>query len=253
MGFGSDPYVEHYKRALEGKKKLIEQLANRFLSLLHVAKDPNSKQNFKDACAQLRQAIGETQGLFDPNAPIAILAKMDNAVLQIEKTPENFNYIIQLADLMQQVPNIPYDQGSLEDEVKKLVDQKEPQDKIDQLRDELTRLVEDHSDDVQHRLMTEIQRLGDVLHQARRKSLLEVIATSGGIMILAGTAVDIYTGTPVGSILSGIVQTASDINSSANDRLNERLRSYLDELNVRMPKGRTIMDKSLALPKLSGS
>jgi hypothetical protein len=72
-------------------------------------------------------------------------------------------------------------------------------------------------------------------------------------MILAGTAVDIYTGTPVGSILSGIVQTASDINSSANDRLNERLRSYLDELNVRMPKGRTIMDKSLALPKLSGS
>jgi hypothetical protein len=87
--------------------------------------------------------------------------------------------------------------------------------------------------------MTEIQRLGEVLLQARRKSLLEVIATSEGIMVLVGTAVDIYTGTPVESILSGIDQTASHINSSPNDRLNPRLRSYLDNLNVRMPKGRS--------------
>jgi hypothetical protein len=122
--------------------------------------------------------------------------------------------------------------------------------KIDQLRDELTQLIEDHSDDLQYRLMIEIQRLGDVLIQARKKSLLEVIPTSGGIMVLAGTAVDIYTGTPVGTMLSGIVQTAKDINSSANDSLNERLRSYLDDLNVRMPKARSIIDESVDLPRL---
>lgn len=94
---------------------------------------------------------------------------MDNAVLQIERTPENFNYIIQLADLVRQVPNIPYDESTLEDELKKLVDQKDLQDKIDQLRDELTLLIEVHSDDVQYRLMTEIQRLGDLWLDARRK------------------------------------------------------------------------------------
>jgi hypothetical protein len=69
-------------------------------------------------------------------------------------------------------------------------------------------------------------------------------------MVLAGTAVDIYTGTPVGTMLSGIVQTAKDINSSANDSLNERLRSYLDDLNVRMPKARSIIDESVDLPRL---
>jgi hypothetical protein len=71
--------------------------------------------------------------------------------------------------------------------------------------------------------MTEIQRLGDVLLQAleETKPLLEIIAISGGIMELTGTLVDIYTGAPVGSILSGFVQTASDFNSSANDRLND--------------------------------
>src|ERR1700740_3636236 len=123
-----DPNFEHYKRTLEAKKKQIEQLTHRFFTLLHAAREPNSKQNFKEACAQLRLAIGETQGLFDPNMPNAILAKMDNAVLQIERTPENFNYIIQLADLVRQVPNIPYDESTLEDEVKKLVDQKDLQD-----------------------------------------------------------------------------------------------------------------------------
>jgi len=45
-------------------------------------------------------------------------------------------------------------------------------------------------------------------------------------MVLGGTVVDIYTGAPVGSILSGFVQTASDFISSANDRLNERPISY---------------------------
>jgi hypothetical protein len=158
-----DPNFDHYKRTLEAKKKQVEQLTQRFFTLLHAAKEPNSKQNFKDACAQLRQAIGETQGLFGPNTPNATLAKMDNAVLQIERTPENFNYIIQLADLVRQVPNIPNEEGSLEDDVKKLVDRKELQDKIDELRDELTQLIEDHSDDLQYRLMIEIQRLGDVL------------------------------------------------------------------------------------------
>jgi hypothetical protein len=41
--------------------------------------------------------------------------------------------------------------------------------------------------------MTEIQRLGDVLLQAleETKPLLEIFAISGGIMVLAGTVVDI--------------------------------------------------------------
>jgi hypothetical protein len=57
--------------------------------------------------------------------------------------------------------------------------------------------------------MTEIQRLGDVLLQAleETKPLLEIIAISGGIMVLAGTVVDIYTGAPVGSIVSVLLIT----------------------------------------------
>jgi hypothetical protein len=62
MGHMPDPHLNYYKQALEGKKKQIDQLTIRVLSLLHVANEPNSKQQFVDACAQLRKAIGETQG-----------------------------------------------------------------------------------------------------------------------------------------------------------------------------------------------
>lgn len=245
-----DPHLDHYKRAIEGKKREILRLANSVLSLLQGAREPNNKQHFQDACAQLRQAIGQAQGLFDPTAPVAILAQMDNAALQLGRTPENSNYIVQFVDLMRQIPNIPYDRESLEDEVKKLVDDKELQEKIDQLRDELTRLVKECGDDLQYRLMTEIQRLGDVLLGVRKKSLLEVLATTDGIAGIVGAAVDFGTSTPVGTILSSISRIALEIRSSARDKLDDRLRSYLDDLNVRMPMRKSILDRSDSPPEL---
>jgi hypothetical protein len=70
-----DQYADYYKSALEGKKTQIVELGNQVLSLLHVAKEWNSKENFKDACAGLRKAIGEAQGLFPPKAPTIFCRK----------------------------------------------------------------------------------------------------------------------------------------------------------------------------------
>ena len=158
-----DQYADHFKRTLDGKKTQIVELGNVVLCLLHAAKEPNSRQNFKDACAQLRKAIGEAQGLFPPKAPNDILSKMDGAVAHIESSPEQSGFIVQLVDMMHQVPDLPYGNLSLEDKLKQLVDHNELQDKIDQLHDELKRLLDDCSNDIQHKLMTEIQRLGGVL------------------------------------------------------------------------------------------
>ena len=60
-------------------------------------------------------------------------------------------------------------------------------------------------------LMIEIQRLGDVLLGARRKSLLEVIATTGGLATTVAEVLDSFSGTPIVSSLSGIAQTALDL------------------------------------------
>ena len=245
-----DQYTDYYKSALEGKKTQIVELGNQVLSLLHVAKEWNSKENFKDACAGLRKAIGEAQGLFPPKAPNDILSKMDGAVAHIESSPEQFGFIVQLVDMMHQVPDLPYGNLSLEDKLKQLVDHNELQDKIDQLHDELKRLLDDYSNDIQHKLMVEIQSLGEALLEARKRSLLEVLATSDGIATIVAAAVDFGTGTPVGTILSSIVRIALDIRSSAHGRLDECLRSYLDDLNVRMPMGKSMLDRSDSRPEL---
>jgi predicted NBD/HSP70 family sugar kinase len=240
-----DPHLDHYRRAIEGKKREIERLSKSVLALLQGANDPNAKQHFQDACAQLRQAIADTQALFDSDHPIEILSTMSNAVLQLGRTPENFNYIIQLVDLMHRVPNIPYDEACLEDKLKKMVNEQQLQDKIDQLRDELKRLLNDYNNALDHKFMEEIQRLGEALQQARKKSLLEVFVTSGGIATVIGAAITAFTNTPVAPILAGIMQTAFEIHSWARDKQDDCMMSFLDDLNVRMPMGKSLLDDSL--------
>ena len=243
-----DQYTDYYKSALEGKKTQIVELGNQVLSLLHAAKDPNSKQNFKDACAGLRKAIGDAQGFFDPKTPNDVLSKMDAAVSQIDRAPEQYGSILQLAEMMHEVPHIPHGNLSLEDKLKQLVDHNELQDKIDQLHGEIKRLVDDYSNDIQYKLMTEIQRLGEALLGARKKSLLEVFATSGGIATVIGVAGSAFTGTLVGPVLFGIMQTALEIHSWARDKQDDCMLSYLDGLNVRMPMGKSMLDRSDSRP-----
>jgi hypothetical protein len=245
-----DPYTEYFKSALEGNKTQIIELGNRVLSQLQASKDPNSKQNFKDACARLRAAIRDAQGLFRPSAPNAILSQMDDAVAHIESTPEQHGFIVQLVRTIDQVPHIPLGNQSLEDKLKHLVTQDELQEKIDQLDAKIKRLREDFSKDIDYKLMSEIERLVETLLEARKKSLLEVFVTSGGIAAVIGAAGAAFTGNPVAPILAGIAQIAWEINSWTRNKEEECMLSYLDDLRVSMPTGKSILDHSASPPEL---
>jgi hypothetical protein len=245
-----DPYADHYKTALEGQKTRIVHLANQVLTFLHSAKDPNSKQKFKDACAHLREAISAAQqGLFSPKAPNAILSAMDSPVARIESSPEQSGFIAQLVRMMDQVPHIPHGNQALEDKLKQLVTHDELQEKIDQLDGKIKRLRDDFSKDIDFKLMSEIQSLLEALLDARKKSLLEVFATSGGIAAVIGGAAAAFTG-PIAPILVGIMQTAFEIHSWAHDKEDDCMRSFLDDLNVRMPSGKSLLDRSDFRPEL---
>jgi hypothetical protein len=173
---------------------------------------------------------------------------MDAAVSQIDRAPEQYGFILQLVEMIRQVPHIPHGNLSLEDKLKELVDHKELQEKIDQLHGEIEQLVDDYSNDIQHKLMTEIERLGEALLKARKKSLLEVLATSGGIATVIGAA-GAFTDNPAAPILAGIMQTAWEINSWTRDKRDECMVFYLDGLTVRKPMGKSILDRSVSHPE----
>jgi hypothetical protein len=152
---------------------------------------------------------------------------------------------------MEQVPHIPHGNLSVEDKLKQLVNHKELQDEIDKLRDELKLLVHDHGNDLRYEFMTEIQTVCDALLQARKKSPLEVFATSDVIVTLVGAAVDLATGAPGGTILSNIVNIAKRIRSLSKDTVAECLQSYLDGLNVRKTLTKSLLDRSDSRPELT--